>query len=123
MLFRDVDHSLDALREERVVGVDDLAVPRSTGDHAQSSVPVGYDGQKLSTLRQPYSCVAFGIRADDVGSAVSTAVVDDDVFPPVVGLGDHALNTIGQILLAVVDRRYDPYERTVAQSLAASAGV
>ena len=37
---------------------------------------------------------------------VGAAVVDDDIFPVLIGLGQYALNTLGQKFLAVVNRQY-----------------
>ncbi len=38
---------------------------------------------------------------------VGAAIIDDDIFPVLIGLGYYAFDTLGQIFLAVVNRRQD----------------
>ena len=118
----DGDHSLEALRKERVVRVNDFAVLGRARKHAKRAVPVRDDGQELAALLQPYSRISLCVRADDLGCPVRAAVVDDDVLPRVVGLGEHALDALGEIPLAVVDRRHHPHQRAIAHGPTTSHG-
>src|SRR5262249_30064876 len=51
------------------------------------------------------------IARRDLEAAVAAAIVDDDVLPVLVALAQDALDALGQIPLAVVDRRENRDER------------
>jgi len=50
------------------------------------------------------------VLSRDVGCPIRTAVVDDDVVPMGISLGQHALDTFAKILFPVVDGSYDADE-------------
>jgi hypothetical protein len=108
--LRDIDHPLQAFREERVVGMDDLAVFGFAGKQAQRVVPVRHDREEVAVLVEGDARVAVGVRTDDLGGPIRAAVVYDEVLPVVVCLREHALDALGQVALAVVDGCHHPDE-------------
>src|SRR5207248_3061304 len=51
-----------------------------------------------------------GIVVGDLTRAIAAAIVDDDILPVTIALGKHALDALGQVGLAVINRRDDTHQ-------------
>ena len=111
MRLPEAHHPLQTLRQQPVVGRDELAPLRPRRDPARRDVVVGDDGDVLVVGVDPEALVAPRIGPEDLAGRVGAGIVDQDVFPPIVGLGQHALDAMGKVRFAIVDRRQNRHER------------
>lgn len=59
---------------------------------------------KFSVRVETYAFVFFCVTLNNIRRVVGAAVIDDYIFPVLIGLGQDALNAFSEIFLAVIDR-------------------
>ena len=84
-------HPLQARRQQPVIGRNELAPLRLRRDPAGRDVVVGDDRDVAVVGVDAQAPVARRIGTEDLGGRVGARVVDQDVFPPTVGLRQDAL--------------------------------
>src|SRR5690606_33082194 len=105
------DHARQAFGVEQVVRMQGLPVPAVGGNFFERPIPVLDHRNRPLVGEYPDASIGARVFLGDVTRFVAAGVVKDDVLEVAVTLGEHAFDALTQVLSAVVDRRYDAYER------------
>src|SRR5215470_10979844 len=111
MLLGNCNHSLQAFWKDPVIPKNWLAVLACRRDLAHRPIEIGKCGQELRVLQDSDAMVLGSIMASDLQGPIRAAIVDDGIFPILIGLRQDALNALSKVLLLIVNRSYDADQR------------
>ena len=111
--FGELNHSGKTLGIEPVVGVNHFAVFTGRRHLLKSNIVVLHHANKRRIVVDADPGVPVGIFLSNWQRPIVAAVVNDDILPIGIGLRQNTFDALGQILLAVVDRRQDTNQRLV----------
>ena len=106
-----LDHSSEALRKQPIIRVQEFTVPAAWRNLRQGEIVVFHSSQEPAGVLDTDTRIFSGITPRDFERSVRAAIVDDDVLPVLISLGQHALDALGKILLAVIDWSQDADQR------------
>jgi hypothetical protein len=89
----------------------DLAILALSRNLAERDVAVRIATHKLRIVMYADAFVFSGIRFGNLERPIRTAVVDDAIFPILIGLRQDTLDTFDKVLFSVVDGCEDTYQR------------
>jgi hypothetical protein len=92
--LRQLHHSPDTVREDKIIGTHNLAVFGSLRNKPERDIVVVYDRNKLIVAVNSDAAVFLGIVQGDFQRSISTAIVEDDIFVVSVGLPENTLNAL-----------------------------
>jgi hypothetical protein len=116
MLIGDPHHFLDAFREDPFVGSNHLAVLALGGDAPERDVMVFVHVDKVFVIVDSDSGILGGVLPRDLERSIGTAVVADGVVPVGIGLGQHALDAVTEVVLPVINRCHHAHQWRRSQS-------
>src|SRR5262249_49017814 len=117
MSFGQLNHSRQAIRCDPIICGYYFAVLAARRNCGDGDVMVANGIDKSRIRKDPHTGIAACIAIRDTEGAICTAVVDNDVLPVGVTLGENTLDTLSEESLAVIDWSHNTYEGFVVHSL------
>jgi hypothetical protein len=111
MSFGQFDHFHHTFRKDPIICVHDFAVFAVRGHLTHGDIPVRIAPDKFFVVVDPDPLIFLGIGLSDFKGPIGTAVIDDAIFPILIGLRQYAFYALGEKLLAVIHRREHAHER------------
>src|SRR5216684_3741333 len=106
-----IDHLRQTLGEEPIVGAQHLAVRAVWRDLLTRDVVIAVRVHEVDVVVHPDSRVLLRVLLGNLSGSIGTAVVDYHELPVLVGLLEHTLDALGEILLVVVQGNHDANQR------------
>jgi hypothetical protein len=96
-------HAGDTLRKEPVISMDDFAIFTLGGDLSESKISILITTNEIRVVMNADPLIFQGIPFSNFESSIGTAVIDDDVFPILIGLSQHTFYALTEIVFTVID--------------------
>src|SRR6266566_6341473 len=106
-----LDHLRQTLREEPIVGAQHLAVRAVWRDLLTRDVVIAVRVHEVDVVVYADSRILLRVLLGNLSGSIGTAVVDYHELPVLVGLSQHTLDALGEILLVVVQGNHDANQR------------